>query len=350
LRGYINHGTQYYFGPVYINFYGSYFALVRAQPKLTKKTQENIMSFHSMTKIILSIVSISSLVTSIAVAQLVPGPSHGGGGRPPQYDPCSVPSDPNCNHSHGGGYPSNPYPTNPYPTYPTQPQYPPAQQSGIYRIQGAIVSGDTLYFQGKVVAYDVDTTSSAYSTSNGVYIFYISSGYPFYYSARENRTVSITKAVGNIVSISNVYLDQNGYVKLEVTYGSGNRGGVTTQIYLGYGNSPQYPPTQQGIYPIQGANVTNYTLYFQGSRVAFDVDSATSAYSTNNGAYIFYISRGYPHFYSARENRTALITSTVGNISYINRVFVDQNGYIKLEVTYGSGNVNGLNTQVFVGY
>ncbi|MBC7457923.1 MAG: hypothetical protein H7235_06570 [Bdellovibrionaceae bacterium] len=83
-----------------------------------------------LNKTILSVISITSLVSSLAMAQLTPGPSHGGGGsKPPSYDPCSVPTDPNCGGSGGGGikpgpsYPSNPsYPS--YPSYPSEPSYP----------------------------------------------------------------------------------------------------------------------------------------------------------------------------------------------------------------------------------
>ncbi len=93
-----------------------------------------------------SIFAVVSFATTLAVAQLTPGPSHGGGnsGRPPQYNPCDVPSDPNCpgRPGQGGGhYPSDPYPGRPgqpggpgypnpnpgnpsYPSYPTYPSDP----------------------------------------------------------------------------------------------------------------------------------------------------------------------------------------------------------------------------------
>jgi hypothetical protein len=90
-----------------------------------------------LNKTILSVISVTSLVSSLAMAQLTPGPGHGGGGsRPPTYNPCSVPTDPNCHgggHGHGGGgltpgpsHPSYPsYPSYPnYPSYPSQPSYP----------------------------------------------------------------------------------------------------------------------------------------------------------------------------------------------------------------------------------
>ena len=93
-----------------------------------------------LNKTILSVISLTSLVSSLAMAQLTPGPGHGGGGsKPPTYNPCSVPTDPNCGHGgggHGGGgltpgpshpsYPSYPdYPSYPsYPNYPSQPSYP----------------------------------------------------------------------------------------------------------------------------------------------------------------------------------------------------------------------------------
>jgi hypothetical protein len=88
-----------------------------------------------LNKTILSVISVTSLVSSLAMAQLTPGPSHGGGGsKPPTYNPCDVPTDPNCHGGgHGGGgltpgpshpsYPSEPsYPS--YPSYPTYPSYP----------------------------------------------------------------------------------------------------------------------------------------------------------------------------------------------------------------------------------
>lgn len=100
------------------------------------------MQLFSINKTILSIVSITSVISSMAMAQLVPGPSHGnnGGNPPPRYNPCDVPTDPNCHNgggNHNGGgypheqpghgnypYPNNPgngnsYPNNPYPNYPS---------------------------------------------------------------------------------------------------------------------------------------------------------------------------------------------------------------------------------------
>jgi hypothetical protein len=94
--------------------------------------------FTALSKSVLSVITVT-LVSSLAMAQLTPGPGHGGGGGnpPPKYNPCSVPTDPNCHGGGGGGHPghggggltpgpghgSNPsYPT--YPTYPSQPTYP----------------------------------------------------------------------------------------------------------------------------------------------------------------------------------------------------------------------------------
>jgi len=102
----------------------------------------------TLSKSVLSIITVT-LVSTLAMAQLKPGPGGGGGGgNPPKYNPCAVPSDPNCrggggNPGHGGGgvkpgptYPTNPGhgggggglkpgPSNPtYPTYPSQPSYP----------------------------------------------------------------------------------------------------------------------------------------------------------------------------------------------------------------------------------
>lgn len=109
------------------------------------------MSLNNFKKLVISIVSVTSMTASIASAQLVPGPGHGngGGGRPPQYDPCSVPSDPNCHGggghggggypgrpdprpgdggNHGGGYPGNPYPGYPPPERPRPPRPQPPPQ------------------------------------------------------------------------------------------------------------------------------------------------------------------------------------------------------------------------------
>ena len=81
-----------------------------------------------LNKTILSVISVTSLVSSLAMAQLTPGPSHGGGGsKPPTYNPCDVPTDPNCHGGggHGGGGGLTPGPSHPsYPTYPSQPSYP----------------------------------------------------------------------------------------------------------------------------------------------------------------------------------------------------------------------------------
>jgi hypothetical protein len=128
------------------------------------------MLTRSLNKTVLSVISIASLVSSLAMAQLTPGPGGGGqgggGNPPPKYNPCAVPTDPNCkggghggnpghnpgnpggggikpgnpggNPGHNPGYPGNPggggikpgpsnptYPTQPtYPTYPSQPNYP----------------------------------------------------------------------------------------------------------------------------------------------------------------------------------------------------------------------------------
>ncbi len=77
------------------------------------------MLSHRLNKTVLSIISVASLVSSLAMAQLTPGP--GGGNPPPKYNPCAAPTDPNCNG--GGGL--KPGPSNPsYPTYPSQPNYP----------------------------------------------------------------------------------------------------------------------------------------------------------------------------------------------------------------------------------
>jgi hypothetical protein len=78
-----------------------------------------------LNKTILSVISVTSLVSSLAMAQLTPGPSHGGGGsKPPTYNPCDVPTDPNCGGLTPG--PSHPsYPSEPsYPSYPSEPSYP----------------------------------------------------------------------------------------------------------------------------------------------------------------------------------------------------------------------------------
>lgn len=109
--------------------------------------------FTALNKSILTVIA-ATVVSSLAMAQLTPGPGHGSGGGnpPPKYNPCSVPTDPNChgggggNPGHGGGgsgggikpgpghgsnpsyptYPSQPtYPSNPsYPSYPSNPSYP----------------------------------------------------------------------------------------------------------------------------------------------------------------------------------------------------------------------------------
>jgi hypothetical protein len=92
--------------------------------------------FTALSKSVLSVITVT-LVSSLAMAQLTPGPGHGGGGGnpPPKYNPCSVPTDPNCHGGggHGGGHPGHgggltPGPghgSNPsYPTYPSQPTYP----------------------------------------------------------------------------------------------------------------------------------------------------------------------------------------------------------------------------------
>lgn len=125
-------------------------------------------------KTFISVLSITSVVSSMALAQLTPGPGHGGGGsKPPHYDPCNQPSDPNCHGGgghggghgpgpgHGGGghnpppsgpitpgpshppggggypYPNDPYDPNPgypYPSdpYPNDPYYP-GPSSSIFR-------------------------------------------------------------------------------------------------------------------------------------------------------------------------------------------------------------------------
>jgi hypothetical protein len=104
------------------------------------------MSFNKLAKTILSVVSITSVASSIAMAQLVPGPGHGGGsgGRPPQYDPCDVPSDPNCRPQRPPNRPPQPgrppaqpgYPSDPYPGYPSNPYPGQGQQSNIIRTVG----------------------------------------------------------------------------------------------------------------------------------------------------------------------------------------------------------------------
>ncbi len=59
---------------------------------------------------------------SIAQAQLTPGPSTGGGGseRPPRYNPCNQPADPNCGGGSGSSRPERPERPNP----PERPQPP----------------------------------------------------------------------------------------------------------------------------------------------------------------------------------------------------------------------------------
>ncbi len=81
----------------------------------------------SKIKIISVVISMASLMSSVASAQLTPGnPGNGGGnGRPPTYNPCDVPTDPNCRPGHNNpGYPGNNpgYPGN-NPGYPSNPGY-----------------------------------------------------------------------------------------------------------------------------------------------------------------------------------------------------------------------------------
>lgn len=121
------------------------------------------------------VITISSMVSSIAMAQLRPGnPGHGGGGnngRPPTYDPCAQPADPNCRPGHnnpghpgnpprppgGGGYPNNPYPPNyppnyppgypSHPGYPGNPGYPP-NYPGYYSEYRTVYLNRAVYNQG----------------------------------------------------------------------------------------------------------------------------------------------------------------------------------------------------------
>ncbi len=86
--------------------------------------------FTALSKSVLSVITVT-LVSSLAMAQLTPGgPGGGHGGNPPKYNPCSVPTDPNCHGGgghpgHGGGGGITPGPSHPsYPSYPSQPSYP----------------------------------------------------------------------------------------------------------------------------------------------------------------------------------------------------------------------------------
>lgn len=89
--------------------------------------------FTALSKSVLSVIAVT-LVSSLAMAQLTPGPGHGGGGNPPpKYNPCDVPTDPNCHGGghggggHGGGGGITPGPSHPsypsYPSYPSTPSY-----------------------------------------------------------------------------------------------------------------------------------------------------------------------------------------------------------------------------------
>ena len=147
-----------------------------------------------LNKTILSVISVTSLVSSLAMAQLTPGPSHGGGGsKPPTYNPCSVPTDPNCGHGGGGGgikpgpshpsYPSQPsypsYPTYPnYPSYPSEPSYPQYNETFIVKTVSLnrsvynqtinlnrLFNSDGRYNSYRVVSVSASTTPNSADTT-----------------------------------------------------------------------------------------------------------------------------------------------------------------------------------------
>lgn len=250
-------------------------------------------------------------VASIAQAQLVPGPSHG---QPPPSS--SLPPEPGV----------------------------------IYPIQGAVLSNGVLYYRGSPLASNIISASSAYSTIKGIFIFMVDgAGVPYYYSEKSNQIFRVNNNTSNIYSIDSVFVDPMGYIKMNVTYGSGNRAGVTTSIYLG--NVGPYRPPQAGeIYPVSGALLSDNTLYYKGTAIASNVRFATSAYSTTKGLFIFMTDfNGTPYYYSEASRQIIQINKSTTNIYSIDSVFIERNGYIKMNVTYGSGNQAGVTTSIYLG-
>jgi hypothetical protein len=204
----------------------------------------------------------AQLVTFTAMAQLTPGPSHGGGsgGRPPQYNPCDVPSDPNCpsrphrptqpnrperppqrptqphrpdypsqphrperppqrpdypSHPHRPDYPSRPsYPTYPsqpnYPTYPSQPSYPTYPTYPDYPSEPSQSSNWIQSIYTGYISNVYNPNPSQCSSANGERI------YPIYrpemYGQRFTLNVNINR------SVYNQLIDLNQLFRLKQNY------------------------------------------------------------------------------------------------------------------------------------